>query len=111
MRHNRNLQCSFQLPQPYFWIVGLGFISTSGRSSPSVGRRAGVREATPPAEGKKSHIGSERVPFWIDRQKNEMHLPCVVGALEALQGQIPLAEPSVHQCHRVGRNTPLARTN
>jgi hypothetical protein len=74
-----------------------------------VGGRAGLRETTAPEEGKKSHIGSEGVPFGIDWQKNEMHVACFIGALQALQGRIPLAEPRVHERHRIGRNIPLAR--
>src|SRR5258708_7909894 len=38
-------------------------VSGNRRSTPSVRGRAGLRETTAPDEGKKSHIGSEGVPF------------------------------------------------
>jgi hypothetical protein len=68
-----------------------------------------MRETATLEEGKKSHIGSEGVPLGIDWKENEMHVSCFVGALEALQGRIPLAESGVHKGHCIGRNIALAR--
>jgi len=38
-----------------------------------------------------------------------MDVACFIGALKALQGRIPLAEPRMHERRRIGRNIPLAR--
>jgi len=36
-----------------------------------------------------------------------MDVACFIGALKALQGRIPLAEPRMHERRRIGRNIPL----
>ena len=60
-------------------------------------------------QGKESGIGSESVPFRINRKEYQMHVPRVEAALQLLQCLISLAEPGVQERHRVGRNIPLAR--
>jgi hypothetical protein len=47
-------------------------------------------------------IGSKRVPFWIHRRKDPMHVVRVIGPLQPVQGRIMLTEPDVHQRRRVG---------
>jgi hypothetical protein len=74
-----------------------------------VGGRAGYGEATPPEEGEESGLGLESVPFGINWKEYKMHVPHVETALQMLQGHFSLAEPGVYECHRIGRNIPLAR--
>ena len=56
-----------------------------------VGVRA-VREAAALQEGAETSIVPERIPLWIDRQKNDMDVAGLVAALEPLQGLIVLTK-------------------